>query len=294
METLKALRMAFASPVVVQVRPHLPSTSGDLFDRSRTRYRPRMDGEREIYSVASHPRPLFPAVKLVPKETRQAALQACRAPQPSFTLAFKAFAAERTSRALQAAQKRGRFITSTYPRAAFPKPRAIHRGRRRSQLVLRSYRWRRQQRASQAALVRRAVAFSAASPPAQAFGPAAAPSPAAKHTAQAAARCAARAVADGCGCSLTPVPRKRAPAGPPSKVPFGTRESSLACVSFGPAPALSQAAKQNARAAARSAARAVAEGRAGALTPTPPPPPRKRAPAGPPPSKSPSSKPRLA
>eukprot|EP00897_Mesotaenium_endlicherianum_P010158 jgi/Mesen1/9170/ME000591S08493 len=286
--------------------PHLTSTSGDLFTKSRTRYRRRKDGERDIYSVASYPRLLFPTVKLVPKKARQAALQACRAPQPSFTLALKAFAAERTSRALQAAQKRGRFITSTHPRAAFPEAtlpppaerRAVRaaardpRGRRRSQLVLRSYLRCRQQRPSQAALVKIAVAFSAASPPAQAFGPAAAPSPAAKHTAQAAARCAARAVADGCGCSLTPVPRTRALAGPPSKVPFGTRESSLACVSFGPAPALSQAAKQKARAAARSAARAVAEGRASALTP--PPPPRKRAPAGPPPSKSPSSKPRLA
>eukprot|EP00897_Mesotaenium_endlicherianum_P001153 jgi/Mesen1/11038/ME000098S10435 len=217
----------------------LPSTPGNLFVKSRLRYSPRKDGERDVFCTASHPRPVFPpAPKLPAPEQKQAALDACREVNPSASLALVLHAQERRLRILSAALERRRHFTSTHPRPLFPAnilppvddrkaaQRAARATRAARSQTLRELNSRRQQRRSQAARIKRAAASVATPPLGALFGPPAppaAPTRAARQNAQAAARSAAQAVEKGVAGALAPPSRMRA-------APFATRDSSLPCV----------------------------------------------------------------
>eukprot|EP00897_Mesotaenium_endlicherianum_P001154 jgi/Mesen1/11039/ME000098S10436 len=254
-----------------------------------------MDGERDVFCAASHPRPVFPsAPKLPAPQQKEAALDACREVNPSASLPLVLHAQERRLRTLSAALVGAEEALHLHPSQA-PLPRSflppvgdrkaaqrVARAPRtaRSQ-TLRELNSRRQQRRSQAARIQRAAASVATPPLGALFGPPApppAPTRAARQTAKAAARSAVQAVEKGVAAALTPPSKVRAVAGPPCKARFRVRENSCPCITFGPSPGTSAAAKRDARAAAHSAALAVAERVAAPLTPAP----RKPAPAGPP------------
>eukprot|EP00897_Mesotaenium_endlicherianum_P005454 jgi/Mesen1/4937/ME000247S04222 len=249
----------------------LPSTPGNLFVKSRLRYSPRKDGERDVFCAASHPRPVFPpAPKLPAPEQKQAALDACREVNPSASLALVLHAQERRLRTLSAAlvgstprasqhPERRRHFTSTHPRPLFPAnilppvddrkaaQRAARATRAARSQTLRELNSRRQQRRSQAARIKRAAASVATPPLGALFGPPAppaAPTRAARQNAQAAARSAAQAVEKGVVGALAPPSRMWAVAGPPCKARSCVRENSCPCTTFGPAPGTSAAAKR--------------------------------------------------
>eukprot|EP00897_Mesotaenium_endlicherianum_P008678 jgi/Mesen1/7839/ME000419S07154 len=171
---------------IAQGLKRLPSSCGDLFTRSRLRYIPREDSEKEVFISAQYPRPSFLAIPLPTLQAREAAHKACTDACLGLSVALHDHVKKRQLKRNLAAEmlflhmvevsSPGKALHGGAPQPLFPPasplpPVAVWQAevaaflgtQEASRRALREGAARRQQRARHAARIQRA-AYSAASP----------------------------------------------------------------------------------------------------------------------------------